>query len=290
MSVSKRSRLNEDAENYETLMLRVTTILKQNFYIINEAFIEEHDYYKRPTYTFNLTKNNTPGVISTVIISIMKDMTNKQLILTRTSEPTWSTNFHIEEVETAEPNRRKGLATLLMIYGMCFVKTKKPNISFFTLYDCSGQKTDMTSNIYTILGFEFQSRISIDASDSSKITFTCPEKPFELKQLALDDKSKENLFIRRASKQITKIIEKTNTQTQARTEGGIKKTKKQKNQKQKNQKQKNTKIQKHKNKKTKTKKQKQKTKKPKNKKQKTKTKKHKPLKFKHFNSALHQHK
>jgi len=160
----------------------------------------------------------------------------------------------------------------------------------------------MTSNIYTILGFEFQSRISIDASDSSKITFTCPEKPFELKQLALDDKSKENLFIRRASKQITKIIEKTNTQTQARTEGGIKKTKKPKTKtkkpktktkkpktkkpktkKSKTKKHKNTKTQKQKNKKQKTKNKKQKTK---NKNKKTKT----PLKFKHFNSALHQHK
>jgi hypothetical protein len=276
MSVSKRSRLNEDAENYETLMSQVTTILKKNLYIINEAFIEEHDYYKRPTYTFNLTNNNTPGVISTVIISIMKDMTNKQLILTRTSEPTWSTNFHIEEVETTEPNRGKGLATLLMIYGMCFVKTKKPNISFFTLYDCSGQKTDMTRNIYTILGFEFQSLILIDASDSSKITFTCPEKPFELKQLALDDKLKEKLFIRSASVQITKFIEKTNTQTQARSEGGnqknkntkIQKYKKTKNKKTKKQKYKKTKTkntktqkQKHKNKNTKTKTQKQKNKK-----------------------------
>jgi hypothetical protein len=228
MSVSKRSRLNEDAENYKILMSQVTTILKKNFYIINEAFIEEHDYYQRPTYTFNLTYNNTPGVISTVIISIMKDMTHKQLILTRTSKPTWSNNFHIEEVETAKPNRGKGLATLLMIYGMCFVKTHNPAISFFTLYDCSGQKTDMTSNIYTILGFEFQSRISIDASDSSKIRFTCPEKPFELKQLALDDKLKEELFISRALQQITKIIEKTKTRAQPRTEGGIKKPKTQK--------------------------------------------------------------
>ena len=192
----------------------------------------------------------------------MKDMTHKQSTLTRSSKPTWSTNFHIEKVETAEPYRGNGLATLLMIYGMCFVKTTRPDISIFTLYDCSDQKTDMTSNIYTILGFEFQSLISIDASVSSKITFTCPEKPFELKQLALDDKLKENLFITTALQQITKFIKKTKTRTQARTEGG--------NQKHKNK----TKQKTQKNKKTqkqKTQKQKQKTKnkKQKNKKHKT---------------------
>jgi hypothetical protein len=261
MSASNKRKFNEDAEEYKTLMSRVKTILEQNFYIINEAFIKEHDYYQRPTYTFNLTYNNTPVVISTVIISIMKDMTHKQSTLTRTSKPTWSNNFHIEEVKTAEPYRRKGLATVLMIYGMCFVKTQYPDISFFTLYDCSGQKTDMTRNIYTILGFEFQSLISIDASDSSKITFICPEKPFELKQLALDDKLKEKLFISRASEQITKFIEKTNTRAQTHSEGGIKKQKNTKP-KTKTKKHTNQKKQKHKNKKnTKTKTQKQKTKK-----------------------------
>ena len=80
----------------------------------------------------------------------MKDMTHKQSTLTRSSKPTWSTNFHIEKVETAEPYRGNGLATLLMIYGMCFVKTTRPAISIFTLYDCSDQKTDMTSNIYIL--------------------------------------------------------------------------------------------------------------------------------------------
>ena len=267
-------KLPAEEENiYETLITKVIQMFKEDAMYTIKQFKESIDTYEKFTFILCITdnanyitysnKDSSPNISSRVIITIRKDMVDSGH-QTRSSTQVDATIFYINQVFTHSSERGKGLATLLLIYGMCTVKVNYENINIFVLDDCSGRHHYMR-NVYTNLGFVFQGTISLDKTKSSKITSSCSEK-----QLNLITSNDVKLFKIRTMKRLTNIETKLNT-------AGIKKKQKTKNTKKTQKKHKKTK----KNTK-KTQKKHKKTKKTK------KTKKNKIIK--HFNSAQHQYK
>ena len=244
-------KLPAEEENiYETLITKVIKMFKEDAMYTIKQFKESIDTYEKFTFILCITdnanyitysnKDSSPYISSRVIITIREDMVDSGH-QTRSSTQVDATIFYINQVFTHSSERGKGLATLLLIYGMCNVKVNYENINIFVLDDCSGRRHYMR-NVYTNLGFVFQGTISLDKTKSSKITSSCSEK-----QLNLISSNDVKLFKIRAMKRLTNIETKLNT-------AGIKKNKKQKT--------KNTKKNKKtKNKKTKTQKNKKNTKK-----------------------------
>lgn len=252
---------------------------EENFNITIEATPPETRGYIAD-YTFNMINSNhasrRPYAVSSVVISIKEKVPiliplNGAQTITRATEHTRHDLFHIEYVLTDELSRGNGYATLLLICGMSYLKNLEPYtyINFFTLNDESDRNTYIGENIYNKLGFLFMydhslsygKKDTLDQTHTKKIlnfNIETIEHWVDVLCLSLINDIRANLSMPLIDETIAGIIKKN------------KKTQKQKNTKTK--KPKNTKTKKHKNKKHKNKKN------------------TKPLKFKHFNSAPHQHK
>jgi hypothetical protein len=264
------SSSKEDTENklLEKLMGWVKDILREPSYIITVEQSPIKQSENIVWYTFNmidpeLGSKTEPHIVSSVSISIK----NKASILiplkgsatiTRNTEPEHHDVFHIELVETPfDHHRGNGWATLLLIYGMSYLKKLLPYtyINFFTLNDESSRNTSIKENIYNKLGFLFMYKQSMNLSERGRV-----EQPTDTTKIL-------NFNIEPIEHWVD--VRCLHLINDTRKEWGMIQAMGRKNQKKT---------------KTKNKKQKQKHKKTK------KTKKQKTLKIKHFNSARHQYK
>lgn len=101
-------------------------------------------------------------------------------------------NFIISWISTEPPYKGQGLALLLLIYSICYLKQQFPDINYVTLDDDSDRSDKMEKNIYDSLGFAFRDDVQMDISNTKELNLSGPEK-----QLLLDGE-----FIRRANLQL----------------------------------------------------------------------------------------
>jgi ribosomal protein S18 acetylase RimI-like enzyme len=128
-------------------------------------------------------------------------------------------NFNISWISTEPPYRGQGLALLLLIYGICYLKQKYPDINYVTLDDDSDRNDRIEPNLYDSLGFGFRDEIKMDISNANKLKLSGPEK-----QLLLD-----NEFIRRSNLELNNRFSKKGGKQKSRKNRAYKKQKSRKN-------------------------------------------------------------
>ena len=82
----------------------------------------------------------------------------------------------ISSVSTNENYRGQGLALLVLIYGICYLKNQSPDINYAILDDDSDNSTMIKGNIYNSIGFEFVAQPELDPINSNKLVPLGPEK------------------------------------------------------------------------------------------------------------------
>ena len=167
-------------ENYQAFLERVQSIVTAMGYHIEMRLTDE-------TYVFSIYDNETRACY----MQIGKSTGNIIVGKTRHSKTELEDLdiFIVSWISTETPYKGKGLALLLLIYGICYLKEQFPDINYVTLDDDSDRNDKILKNIYDSLGFVFKDNIAIDISGTKKLKLSTPDK-----QLLLDDE-----FIRRAN-------------------------------------------------------------------------------------------
>ena len=169
-------------EVYEILLDRVQSIVTAMGYHIRTILTDE-------TYVFSIYDNETRACY----IQIGKSTGTIVIGKTRRKQALEDQdNFIISWISTEPPYKGQGLALLLLIYSICYLKQQFPDINYVTLDDDSDRSDKMEKNIYDSLGFAFRDDVQIDISSKKKLNLSGPEK-----QLLLDGE-----FIRRANYQL----------------------------------------------------------------------------------------
>jgi ribosomal protein S18 acetylase RimI-like enzyme len=167
---------------YQSLLDRIQTIVTSMGYHIEMTLTGA-------TYVFTIYDNETRACYiqigqSTGTIVIGKTRTKKEIEDHDTIDIAW--------LSTEPAYKGQGLALLLLIYSICYLKQQLPDIDYVTLDDDSDRSDKMEKNIYDSLGFAFRDNVQIDVSSTKKLNLSGPEK-----QLLLDGE-----FIRRANLQL----------------------------------------------------------------------------------------
>ena len=167
---------------YQSLLDRIQTIVTSMGYHIGMTLTGA-------TYVFTIYDNETRACYiqigqSTGTIVIGKTRTKKEIEDHDTIDIAW--------LSTEPAYKGQGLALLLLIYSICYLKQQLPDINYVTLDDDSDRNDVIDKNIYDTLGFVFRDDIHIDISSTKKLGLSGPEK-----QLLLDGE-----FIRRANLQL----------------------------------------------------------------------------------------
>lgn len=176
MSTTRKRKIEKvTPDEYKLLqkqMDRVYNILREPNYIIVVAKSKLIQNNIQGWYTFNMIDPDMSTPDYTLIVSSVSISVKRAPILTppitRSTRPQMLDTFHIELVDTHDAYRGKGNATLLLIYGMSYLKQLFPNINFFTLNDESNLNKNIEGNIYHRLGFVFMYKQSMDLSKSNK--------------------------------------------------------------------------------------------------------------------------
>ena len=170
---------------YQDLCTRVENIITNKGYRLPEP-LENNG-----TYIFNIYDNEIPitnlqisNTTGTIIQGITRESNKNQL----EDVPL----FHINWVSTDPTYSGKNLASLIIIYSICNLKQKFPEINYVTLDDDSARSSYIEKNVYTSLGFTFRDTIEMDMERPKRLKMSGPEK-----QLLLDDN-----FIERAKNKI----------------------------------------------------------------------------------------
>jgi hypothetical protein len=197
-------------DKYQELCTRVENI------ITNKGYRLQMEQNNNGTYIFNIYHNeilisnlqivNSTG---TIIKGITRESNKNQL----EDVPL----FHINWVSTDPKYTGQNLASLIIIYSICYLKQQFPDINYVTLDDDSARSSYIEKNVYTSLGFTFRDTIEMDMSTPKRLKMSGPEK-----QLLLNDN-----FIERAKNKIGISGGKRKTKSRKR------KTKKYKNRKRK---------------------------------------------------------
>ena len=169
-------------EVYEILLDRVQSIVTAMGYHIRTILTDE-------TYVFSIYDNETRACYiqigkSTGTIVIGKTRRKQELEDYDTINIAW--------LSTEQPYQGQGLALLLIIYSICYLKQQLPDINYVTLDDDSNRNDKIDKNIYDSLGFAFRDEIQMDISKTKQLKLSGPEK-----QLLLSDE-----FIRQANLQL----------------------------------------------------------------------------------------
>jgi hypothetical protein len=172
-------------DKYQDLCARVENIITNKGYRLQ---MEQDD---NGTYIFNIYDNEIPisnlqisNTTGTIIQGITRESNKNQL----EDVPL----FHINWVSTNPKYTGKNLASLIIIYGICNLKQKFPEINYVTLDDDSDRSRNIEKNVYTSLGFTFRDTIEMDMERPKRLKMSGPEK-----QLLLDDN-----FIEKAKNKI----------------------------------------------------------------------------------------
>jgi len=172
-------------DKYQDLCSRVDTI------ITNKRYRLQTEQDDNGTYIFNIYDNEIPitnlqisNTTGTIIQGITRESNKNQL----EDVPL----FHINWVSTDPKYSGQNLASLIIIYGICNLKQKFPEINYVTLDDDSARSSYIEKNVYTSLGFTFRDTIEMDMERPKRLKMSGPEK-----QLLLDDN-----FIEKAKNKI----------------------------------------------------------------------------------------
>ena len=172
-------------DKYQDLCTRVENIITNKGYRLQ---MEQDD---NGTYIFNIYNNEIPisnlqisNTTGTIIQGITRESNKNQL----EDVPL----FHINWVSTDPKYSGKNLASLIIIYSICNLKQKFPEINYVTLDDDSARSSYIEKNVYTSLGFTFRDTIEMDMERPKRLKMSGPEK-----QLLLDDN-----FIEKAKNKI----------------------------------------------------------------------------------------
>ena len=169
----------------DILCKKVETIIGMKGYLLKPDVVS--DEYGNKTYVFNIY--NKDGII----------ITNLQMVITRGNitgktrssfkEEKEEDVFQINWVSTNQEYRGQQLATLVIIYSICYMVLNAKNIQYVILDDDSDKSIYMKKNIYNSLGFIPRDLVSLNMTKSETLNILGPEK-----QLAIDD-----AFIRNAN-------------------------------------------------------------------------------------------
>ena len=124
--------------------------------------------------------------------------------ITRNTQEQLHNTFNISEIAVSKPYQGNGLGSLLLIYGMCYLKINNPNIVYVTVEDGSVRRKHMRGNIYGELGFVTDSHTSIRNSNSNLADQEDHQKLLNT----------EANFITRAKAIITKIMRNAGIKSQ----------------------------------------------------------------------------
>ena len=171
-------------DKYQDLCTRVENI------ITNKGYRLQTEQDDNGTYIFNIYNNEIPisnlqisNTTGTIIEGITRESNKNQLEVPL---------FHINWVWTNPNYTGKNLASLIIIYGICNLKQKFPEINYVTLDDDSARSPYIEKNVYASLGFTFRDTIEMDMERPKRLKMSGPEK-----QLLLDDN-----FIEKAKNKI----------------------------------------------------------------------------------------
>lgn len=99
--------------------------------------------------------------------------------------------FNVNWIKTTNIFKGQGFATMLLIYGICYLKSHYPDINYAKLDDVSDNSDSMQQNLYNKIGFVFQEKPTIDPSNKDKLCIKGPEKQLlinnRFKKLALKE-------------------------------------------------------------------------------------------------------
>lgn len=167
---------------YNALLEKVQSIIiGKGYNIIPNQMGEGYAFY---IYDKDVLTSNITIYKSTGNIIIGKTRTRQELEDQNT--------FHITWITTENEYRGKGLALLLLIYSICYLKLSFPDVSYVTLDDDSDRSDKLEPNLYGSLGFVSQGQTEIDMTKRKRLILSGPEK-----QLLLNED-----FIRLANAQL----------------------------------------------------------------------------------------
>ena len=194
--------MDRPIKEYDELLTSVEFIMKKLSYDIQITHLDREE----PAVIFIMYKEYRNNRIGSLVIRIREDML-KTGRLTRNTQDQLHNTFYISDINVSKPYQGKGVGSLLLIYGMCYLKINNPNIVYVTLDDASKYRKHMKSNIYGKFGFVTESHTSIYNNNSN----LADEEDY--KKLL----NREANFTSRAKAIITKIMIKTRIKTRTRT-------------------------------------------------------------------------
>ena len=170
-------------EEYKALLVRVQRINEAKGYRLEMNNDDE-------TYVFSIYD----GEIIVCYIQIGKSTGTIVIGKTRRKRSLEDQNiFPISWISTEDAYQRQGLALLLLIYSISYLKYEFPYIGYVTLDDDSNNSNIIGKNIYGSLGFDFRDDVQMDILRPKRIKLSGPEK-----QLLLDNNFISHNFISRA--------------------------------------------------------------------------------------------
>ena len=162
-SSSKRKERSHDKESINTntklalngLIDNIVLLVRESGYTIYLDKTEiSSDNFK--FYIENPQKSPLkPILISSVSIVLHGETILLKTPRTRSRKKRQVDTFYIEDVFTHNDHRRKGWATLLLIYALSNLQLTHHNVKIFILNDESIQSNDMLNNVYNRLGFSY---------------------------------------------------------------------------------------------------------------------------------------
>lgn len=80
----------------------------------------------------------------------------------------------------------KGLAKLLLIYGLCYFKFQHPHFEYSVLDDTSDHASEIRENVYSQLGYEYVEPTQLSNTERGHLCVSDPCKSLRLDQAFLE--------------------------------------------------------------------------------------------------------
>lgn len=157
------------ATDYDNILKKINAIVEDNGYSIHSRYDEEGG-----AFMFEIKH----GDIVTSYIQMYND--SSRTIKIGQEEIEMSPLISISSLSTMADYRGKGLALLLISYGICYLKKlsieQSSDIEYAILDDDSDNNTMIKGNIYNQFGFVYRDTPITDPLDSNKVMPVGPEK------------------------------------------------------------------------------------------------------------------
>jgi hypothetical protein len=110
----------------------------------------------------------------------------------RSTEPIAVDTINVVSLVVKEAYRGRGLAGLLLIYGLCYLKNLYPSVEYSVLEDVSDGAHLMTRNIYARLGYEHRDHVNLSNTHRNSVDTSSPTKVLDMKKTFFH---KANIFL-----------------------------------------------------------------------------------------------